>query len=444
MFKCNICWNISQKWIWKCSSCNSWNSFEESQDFLKTNKKNISGKKQEVFKFIESNNKTAKIQFQSNELNNVLWYWLTPWSFILLSWEPWIGKSTLALQMADWYAKKERNTLYISAEENIYQISERAKRLKIKNENISIVNANNFEDILETIQNEKSDLIIIDSISVIYSNNLDSNSWSINQVKYITEILMEYSKKSQKSIILIWHVTKDWSISWPKVLEHLVDTVLFIEWSKYENYRILRTFKNRFWPIDEIGLFMMTENWFEDMINPWMEFINLDNQKISWAALGITIEWNRPILIEIEALTTYTKFGYPKRSSRWILNWKLDLLIAVLTKFTDVKLDSDDVYVNISRGLNVSEPGIDLAAIAAIISSKKWRPLWKTIFIWEISLTWIIKNVFNIQKRTEEIAKLGFENIVIPAWTKLSKTKLKNTNLIEIKNINELMNIIKI
>jgi len=253
---------------------------------------------------------------------------------------------------------------------------------------------------------------------------------------------MEFSKKTKKSIILIWHVTKDGSISWPKVLEHLVDTVLFLEWSKYENYRILRAFKNRFWPTDEIGLFNMTKSWFEDIDNPWMEFINLDNQKISWSALGITIEWNRPILIEIEALTTYTKFGYPKRSSRWIPNWKLDLLIAVLAKFTDIKLDSHDVYVNVSRWLNISEPWIDLSTIAAIISSKKWKSLWKTVFIGEISLTWIIKNVFNLQKRIEEVVKLGFENIIIPAWTKISKTKLKNVKLIEIKNIEELMKVI--
>ncbi len=442
MFKCTVCWNTSIKWIGKCPICNNWNTFEEIENISKTNKKNVPWKKQEVFKFIKSGNEIQKIKFKSNELNNVLGYGLTPWSFILLSWEPWIGKSTLALQIADWYSEKDRTALYICAEENIYQISDRAKRLKINNNNISIVNTNNLEDILETIENEKSNLIIIDSVSVIYSRSLDSSSWSINQVKYISEILMEFSKKTKKSIILIWHVTKDGSISWPKVLEHLVDTVLFLEWSKYENYRILRTFKNRFWPTDEIGLFNMTESWFEDINNPWMEFINLDNQKISGSALGITIEWNRPILIEIEALTTYTKFGYPKRSSRWIPNWKLDLLIAVLAKFTDIKLDSHDVYVNVSRWLNISEPWIDLATIAAIISSKKWKSLWKTIFIGEISLTWIIKNVFNLQKRIEEIAKLGFENIIIPTWTKILKTKLKNVKLIEIKNIEELMKVI--
>ncbi len=441
MFKCNICWNISPKWVWKCNSCLNWNTFEEIQNLWKWDKK-INWKKQEIFKFIDTKNEIQKIQLKSKELNNVLWNWLTPWSLILLSGEPWIWKSTLALQIADWYSTNTKNAIYISAEENINQISERAKRLNIKNEFINILNSNNFEDILETIENDNSNLIIIDSISVVYSNFIDSNSWSINQIRYITETLMEYSKKTKKSVILIWHVTKDWSISWPKTLEHLVDTVLFIEWSKYENYRILRTFKNRFWPTDEIGLFVMKESWFEDISNPWMEFINLDNQKISWSAIWITVEWNRPILIEIEALTTYTKFGYPKRSTRWIQWWKLDLIIAVISKFTDIKLDSYDVYVNVSRWLNISEPWTDLAILAAIISSKKEKSLWKTIFIWEISLTWIVKNVFGLQKRIEEAVKLWFENIIIPAWVKISKTKLKSVNLVEIKNINELMKII--
>ena len=221
-----------------------------------------------------------------------------------------------------------------------------------------------------------------------------------------------------------------------------MDTVLFLEWSKYENYRILRTFKNRFGPTDEVGLFTMTETGLQDLKNPWLEFVNLENQNINGSAVAMTMEWNRPILIEIEALTTYTKFGYPKRSSRGIQSWKLDLLIAVITKFSDIKLDSYDVYVNISRWLSITEPWIDLATIAAIISSKKWKALGKTIFIWEISLTGIIKNVMSIQKRVEEASKLGFEKIIIPANSKISTTKLKNTEIVEIKRIEDLIKMI--
>lgn len=442
MFKCKICSSEVPKWAWKCVSCGEWNSYEEVSEIWKNSKKRISWKVQDIFGFVDTKDEVQKIKLKSDELNNVLWYWLTPGSLILLSWEPWIGKSTLSLQIADWYGKLWETALYVSWEENIYQISERANRLKIKNEHIKIFNSNDFEDILETMEKDNSNLIIIDSISVIYSNSLQASSWSITQIRYVTEIFMEFAKRTRKSVVLIWHVTKDWSISWPKALEHLVDTVLFLEWSKYENYRILRTFKNRFWPTDEVWLFEMTETWLQDIKNPWLEFINQDNQNISGSAMAMTMEWNRPILIEIEALTTYTKFWYPKRSARWIQGWKLDLLIAIITKFTDIKLDSYDVYLNVSRWLSIQEPWVDLATIAAIISSKKAKPLWKTVFIWETSLTWIIKTVFNLQKRIEEAAKLWFENIIIPTWSKISKTKLKDIKLIEVKRIEDLVKII--
>ncbi|MDD2486888.1 MAG: DNA repair protein RadA [Candidatus Gracilibacteria bacterium] len=442
MFKCSNCSNISPKWSGKCVVCGQWNTYEEIEEIGKNPKKKISGKAQEIFGFVDTKNEVQKIKLKSEELNNVLGYGLTPGSLILLSGEPGIGKSTLALQMADWYGKEGETALYISGEENIYQISERAKRLKIKNEHIRIFNSNDFEDILETLEKDNSNLIIIDSISVIYSNSLGASSGSITQVRYITEMFMEFTKRTKKSIILIGHVTKDGSISGPKTLEHLVDTVLFLEGSKYENYRILRTFKNRFGPTDEVGLFVMTEIGLQDIKNPGLEFINEDNQKISGSAMAMTMEGNRPILIEIEALTTYTKFGYPKRSARGIQGGKLDLLIAVITKFTDIKLDSYDVYLNVTRGLSIQEPGVDLATIAAIISSKKGKPLEKTVFIGEISLTGIIKNVFNIQKRVEEAVKLGFENIVIPAGSKITMTKLNDIKLKEIKNVGELNNLI--
>ncbi|MCK9271982.1 DNA repair protein RadA [Candidatus Gracilibacteria bacterium] len=442
MFKCRECGNISPKWIGKCTTCDAWNTYDEIEEINKRGGKKTRSSAKEVFGFVNSSHEVAKIKLESEELNNVLGYGLTSGSLILLSGEPGIGKSTLALQIACWYSKENQTALYVSGEENIYQISDRAKRLNIKNENVRIFNSNDFEDILATLEKENSSLIIIDSISVIYSNVIGTTSGSINQIRYITETLMEFSKRTKKSVILIGHVTKDGSISGPKTLEHLVDTVLFIEGSKYENYRILRTFKNRFGPTDEVGLFTMTESGLQDLKNPGLEFINSENQDISGSAIAMTLEGNRPILIEIEALTTYTKFGYPKRSSRGIQSGKLDLLIAVITKFSDIKLDSYDVYVNISRGLSIAEPGIDLATIAAIISSKKGKALGKTIFIGEISLTGIIKNVFNIQKRVEEASKLGFEKIVIPANSKITKTKLKNTEILEIKRIEDLIKMI--
>jgi len=441
MFKCSECGNTTAKWIGKCPNCNNWNTLIEIEESSIKGKTKSKWKIKEVFSIIEWKEETKKTLLASNELNTVLGGGLTMWSLILLSGEPWIGKSTLALQIADWQARESRETLYISSEENIYQLSNRAKRLWISNNSIQILNTSNLEDIIETIESSRVWLVIIDSISIISSMDINSSSGSISQIKYIAEKLMELAKKTQKSIILIWHVTKDGTISWPKILEHLVDTVLYLEWSRFENYRILRSFKNRFWATDEVWLFSMTENWMQDLVNPWLEFINPEWQSLSGSALAMTMEGNRSLLVEIEALTTYTKFWYPKRSSRWINTGKLDLLIAVITKFSDIKLESYDVYLNISRWLTIQEPWIDLATIAAIISSKKNKSLGKMVFIWEVSLTWIVKNVLNLQKRVDEALKLGFEKVVIPYWVISEKTK-KDWRIIEIKNIKELEKVI--
>lgn len=441
MYKCTNCWQTANKWSWKCLNCDSWNTLVEIEESsIVWAKSKNKWKQKETFKIISWKQEIDKIELKSEELNNVFGWWITKWSLTLLSWEPGIGKSTLSIQIADWFAHSKREALYISSEENVYQLSARAERLWIQNNAIQILNSSNLEDIIETIEWATVDLVIIDSISIISSADIASSSWSITQIKYIAERLMELAKKTLKSIVLIWHVTKDWTISWPKILEHLVDTVLYLEWSRYENYRILRSLKNRFWATDEVGLFKMTDKWMEDLKNPWLEFINKEWVNLSGSALTMTIEWNRSLLVEIEALTTYTKFGYPKRSCRWINSGKLDLLIAVITKFSEIKLDSYDVYLNISRWLNIQEPGIDLAIIAAIISSKKNKSLWKSIFIWEVSLTWIVKNVFNLQKRIDEAIKLWFEKIIIPSW--IIKEKVKNWKIIEIKNIKELEKII--
>ncbi len=357
----------------------------------------------------------------SKELSNVLGGGLVPGSFILLSGEPGIGKSTLALQIADWYARNGTSSLYISAEENVGQIASRAKRLGITNAEINLLSESVFEHIVQTIENDQSGLVILDSISVFQSLSIDSNSGTVSLIRAMAEALMQLAKRTKKAIIIIGHVTKDGSISGPKTLEHLVDTVLFLEGSRYENYRILRALKNRFGPTDEIGLFRMGEDGLSDIENPGLEFIDAERTKLIGSAVGMTIEGTRPLVIEIEALTTYTKFGYPKRSARGIPQGKIDLLLAVLSKYTDLKLESYDVYANIGRGLTVSEPGIDLALAAAIISSKKNLPLGNRLFLGEISLTGLVKHIYSLERRIDEAIKLGFDEIYYPATSKIKK-----------------------
>lgn len=434
MYICNNCWNEAVKWAGQCSFCKEWNSLVEFKE-TKLNSKTSWIKKD----LIKINNDLPKNQdkiiTKSNELNNLLWGWITVWSIILLSWEPGIWKSTLALQLwnlIDW------NIIYISAEENENQIFSRAKRLAINSDNISLLCESNLENILQTLKNTKSDLIVLDSISVITSNNINWTAWSISQVKEIAEKIVDFWKTTNTVIVLIWHVNKDWNLAWPKTLEHLVDTVLYFEWERYEDIRILRSLKNRFGSTWEIAIFKMWESWLADLSNPGLEFISSENDdKTIWSSLSITMEWSRPIVVEIESLTTYTKFGYPKRSARWIATQKLDLILAVLWKYSKVNLDSYDVYVNIVRWIKVDEPWIDLSIWASIISSKLNKSISRnTIFIWEISLTWRIKNCFSIEKRIKEAIKLWFENIIIPDIDIKIKEKV---NIIKIKNIWDLV-----
>lgn len=439
MYICTNCWNESIKWAWQCSFCKEWNTLVEFKE-PKTSWWNLKWISKTLEKIENLKDEDKKIKTKSSELNNLLNWWITEWSVILLSWEPWIWKSTLALQITWWL---KWNVIYVSWEETTSQISSRAQRLWVKWDNISLLSENNLENILETISKEKSELVIIDSISVISSWNINGSSWSISQVKEVAEKLVDYSKTTNTTIIIIWHVNKEWNLAWPKTLEHLVDTVLYFEWERYEEIRILRSLKNRFGSTWEIAIFKMEESWLKDLENPGLEFISKENDgETTWSSLSITLEWTRPIVVEVESLTTYTKFGYPKRSAKWINTQKLDLILAVLSKYSQINLDSYDVYVNIVRWIKVFEPWIDLSIWASIISSKTWKPIPRdSIFIWEISLTWRIKNCFSLEKRIKEAIKLWFKNIYIPD---IGIKNEKNINIIKIKDIKWLVeNIIK-
>lgn len=436
MFICSSCQTSHLKWSWKCPHCGEWNTLQESRVDKKTAKATGNAHTPEKIQ-TPSMNHVVRLESTSRELDSVLGGGLIPGSLILLSGEPGIWKSTLALQMSQWYAEKWAGILYVSGEEHIGQISARAHRLWVTHDNIELLTGAVFEDIIATINSSQASIVIIDSISVLSSDLLEWSPGSISQIRTMTEILMWIAKKSKKSILLIWHVTKDGSISGPKSLEHLVDIVLFLEWVRTENYRILRSFKNRFGSADNIWLFRMEEEWLIDLPNPGLEFIDAENSTLSGSALTFTIDGNRPLLVEIEALTTYTKFWYPKRSSRGINQWKLELIIAVMTKFTNIKLESADVYVNVGRWLSLSEPWIDLAIVAAIMSSKNDMPLGKTLYLGEVSLTWLVKPVYMIEKRLLEAEKLGFKKIIIPAGYEWKIPK--GLEVIKIKSIKDLI-----
>ncbi len=436
MFNCTNCGNESVKWQGQCDFCKEWNTLKEFRE-AKATKENgqIRWVNQELKAIEKVELQDNRMKTKSSEFNNVLWWGLVKGSVVLLSWEPWIGKSTLALQLANWI---EQKIIYVSGEETDYQIMDRANRLWVSGDNVSILSEGNLENILETIGWKNADIIIIDSISVVNSLNANGVSGSISQVKYITEKLVEFAKTKDTTLIIIGHITKDGNLAGPKTLEHMVDTVLFFEGDKYEDIRFIRALKNRFWATSEIAIFKMWETGLKDLKNPGLEFVSGQEATI-WSSLSITVEGTRPIVIETESLTTYTKFGYPKRSSRWVNTSKLDMIIAVLWKYTSVKLDSHDVYTNISRGFKIEEPWIDLSLAASIISSKLNKPLSKkTIYLWEISLTGNIKNIMHLDKRIKEAEKLWFEQIIIP---KINKKLNKNTSqVIWISSIKDLLN----
>lgn len=435
MYICNNCGNEAVKWAWQCSFCKEWNTMVEFKE-SKTKSSNSSGIQKELIKMNDNPTQSHNIlKTSSNELNTLLWGGITVGSIILLSGEPGIGKSTLALQLANFVTW---NIIYVSWEENENQIISRANRLGINKENVSLLCESNLENILQTLKNTKSDLIVLDSISVITSDNATGTAGSISQVKEVAEKMVDFGKSTNTTIVIIGHVNKDGNLAGPKTLEHLVDTVLYFEWERYEDLRILRSLKNRFGSTWEIAIFKMWEQWLSDLSNPGLEFISSENDnKTSGSSLSITMEWTRPIVVEIESLTTYTKFWYPKRSARGIPNGKLDLILAVLGKYSKVNMDSYDVYVNIVRGIKVDEPGIDLSIGASIISSKLGKPIPRnTIFIGEISLTGRIKNCMHLEKRVKEAVKLGFENIIIPDIDTKIDAK---ANIIKVKDIASLV-----
>ncbi|MBF0914013.1 DNA repair protein RadA, partial [Candidatus Gracilibacteria bacterium] len=405
MYICSNCGNESLKWQGKCNFCGEWNTLQEFKEEKIGNGK-LKGEKKNLTKLdeVEVSTNSEKIITKSSELNNALGGGITKSSVILLSGEPGIGKSTITLELANLVDEK---IIYVSGEETSFQIASRAKRLGISGKNIEILSESCIEDVLETISHNKADILVIDSISVMHSKNISGVAGSISQVKFISEILVTFAKTTNTTVFIIGHITKDGNLAGPKTLEHMVDTVLYFEGDKYDNLRILRTLKNRFGATSEIGIFSMTESGLKDLKNPELEFVSSKEAQIG-SSLSITIEGSRPIIIETESLTTYTKFGYPKRSARGINSSKLDLIVAVLGKYSQVKLDSYDVYSNIARGLKIEEPGIDLSIAVSIISSKLNKKIDKeSIFLGEISLTGKIKKPIYLEKRLKEAEKIG-------------------------------------
>jgi len=427
IYKCSDCEYQTPKWIGKCPNCNAWSSFKE--EIINTFKKGASSKKiqaKSTSPLIERKTNHQRIQTGIVEFDRVMGSGIVPGSLTLLSGEPGIGKSTLTLQIANNIAKN-RKVLLISGEESIDQIAQRASRLKLKEKNLEAINEHNLETILETIKVSNTDFAIIDSIQVISSLDIPSQAGSVSQVRYCTEQIMELAKRKNIPIIIIGHVTKDGNLAGPRVLEHLVDTVIHLEGDRFQQFRILKSAKNRFGSCNEVGIFEMKEEGMVEVKNPSEQFLEGRKENAIGSAITVAMEGTRPFLVEVQALVSTSPFGYPKRTSNGFDLNRLQILIAVLEKHGKLNLQNQDVFVNVVGGIKLNEPASDLAVLMAIASSLLKKPINQESAIFgEVGLSGELRKVSHSDKREKEAKKLGFEKIISPNMEKDILKALKN------------------
>ncbi|MFM7666886.1 MAG: DNA repair protein RadA [Bacteroidota bacterium] len=419
---CKNCGYESVKWIGRCPSCAEWNTFVE--EIVET------GKKTEIAAFSNfSKNAPAKriqeilyereqkITLDDIELNRVLGGGLVQGSLILVGGEPGIGKSTLLLQLA---VKQSRfKVLYVSGEESESQIKMRGERIGLENENCFLLNETNVQSIIDQAQILLPDFLVVDSIQTLFSSNIDSVTGTVSQIRECTALLLRFAKESGTPVFIIGHVTKDGSIAGPKLLEHMVDTVLQFEGDQNHMYRILRSLKNRFGNTNEIGIYEMSQGGLFPVLNPSEVLVSNSEEHLSGVSVACMMEGNRPILIEVQALVSTAAYGTPQRTANGFDTKRLNMILAVLEKRCGFRLASKDVFLNIAGGIRVDDPAIDLAVVVAILSSNIDIPVpKKTVFCGEVALTGEVRIVSKIDQRIQEALKLGYEQIFIPKINK--------------------------
>ena len=417
IFVCSNCGNESAKWMGKCPACGEWNSFyEEKVVETKSSTRGVSaGNKAEVIKLknVETN-QFERYKTGYNELDRVLGGGLVQGSLVLIGGEPGIGKSTLILQICD-KVKVNGPILYVSGEESGSQIKLRADRLNIDNDNIFFLGETSMQLIDESIENIKPGLVIIDSIQTIYSDDITAAPGSVSQVREVTSKIMMTCKKQNITTIIIGHVTKDGNIAGPRVLEHMVDAVLYIEGERYFSYRVLRGAKNRFGSTNEVGLFEMREEGMCEIDDPSDIMISERSGNPSGSVIVATLEGTRTMLIEVQALVTPTAYGMARRTGIGVEFNRLVLLLAVLEKRANLPLSNQDAYVNVVSGIKLDEPAADLAISLALASSYKNIPISKSIVaVGEVGLTGEIRSISQVEKRVKEAERMGFEEILVP------------------------------
>ena len=439
IFSCSNCGAKYPKWMGQCIQCGEWNTIEEEI---------VKSKKNPEQKILENNSKVQeikdistqkneRIKIYDNELNRVLGGGLVPGSLILISGEPGIGKSTLVLQISISINKK---VLYVSGEESQQQIKIRADRISNSQTECYILTETNLELIIKSIENILPEIIVIDSIQTIQTDNIDNSQGSTPQIKECTSTLIKVAKQTGIPIIIIGHITKDGNIAGPKVLEHMVDVVLNFEGDKNHQYRILRSKKNRFGSTSEIGIYEMFNKGLQVVKNPSELFTSNRDEALSGNSIGITIDGNRSIMVEIQALVSSAVYGTPQRISNGFNSKRLNMLLAILEKKLGFKIGIKDVFINITGGIKIEDPALDLAVVSSILSSNTNLSIdSKVCFCAEIGLSGELRNVSNINLRISEAERLGYEKIIISKGSKLNYINSK----IQILKFSKLNDVVK-
>ena len=443
IFLCNNCGYESAKWLGKCPACGDWNSFVEEKiqktnDFIIGKDENKKTNKPMALNSVEGK-ESFRTSTGFDELDRVLGGGIVKGSLVLVGGEPGIGKSTLILQLCD-KIKGDGKVLYVSGEESAEQIKLRADRLNIQNDDIMFFAETDIDNVQASILELNPKLVIIDSIQTMYSDEITSAPGTVSQVREITARIMKLCKCNNITTIIIGHVTKEGNIAGPRVLEHMVDTVLYLEGERYFSYRILRSVKNRFGSTNEVGMFEMQNEGMMEISNPSTILISEREDNPPGSAIVATMEGTRPLLIELQALTSTTVFGFPRRTANGFDVNRLTVLMAVLEKRANMNISNQDIYLNVVSGIKISEPAVDLAVLLAVASSFKNLSIAKDVVaIGEVGLTGEVRSVNFIDKRLKEVEKMGFKTCIIPESNKkLLKEKYK-LDIIGVKNINEAM-----
>ena len=446
VFFCQNCGHEETKWLGQCPMCKEWNTFVEEKVITSSVSASVKTDRDIEKKIVAlsqvNTDEQKRFQTGMKELDRVLGGGIVPGSLVLVGGDPGIGKSTLLLQVCQKLAK-ERQVLYISGEESLVQIKLRANRMGNFSDNMKLFCETNLGTIRDVIEKKQPEFVVIDSIQTMYSEEVASAPGSVSQVRESTNVFMQLAKGLGITIFIVGHVTKEGTVAGPRVLEHMVDTVLYFEGDRHASYRILRGVKNRFGSTNEIGVFEMRQNGLVEVENPSEYMLSGKPENASGSVVACSIEGTRPLLIEIQALVCDTNFGMPRRTATGTDYNRVNLLMAVLEKRIGLHLANCDAYVNIAGGIRMNEPALDLGIVMAIVSSYKNRPVDERMIVFgEVGLSGEVRAVNMPEQRVAEAKKLGFETCVVPEVSLDMVKGIKGIKIIGVKTINDAMNLI--